>query len=122
LDTLAYLANLVCGATRDYIEMMEYRAVVLWQALAVLHPEMRNHPIFAVSPFNGNAHGFLEFEERQTAAVVAFPSLELGQAARDAQARGDLQTADVLSKALPLLPAWPTALRARSWPARRCAS
>ena len=102
VDTLAYPTNLVCGATRDYIEIMEYRAMVLWQDLAVLHPKMRNHPIFAVSPFNGNAHGFLDFKERQTAAVVAFPSLELGQAARDAQARGDLQTADVLSKALPL--------------------
>lgn len=102
MDTPAYPTNLVCGATRDYIELMEYRALVLWQDLAVLHRKMPNHSIFTVSPFNGNAYGFSDFEEQQAAAVAAFPSLELGQAARDARARGDLQTADVLSKALPL--------------------
>jgi len=97
LDTPDFPSDQVSKATRNYLDLMEYRAKVLWQDLAVLRVDMPQHQIFTVSPFNNNAHGFYDFERRQTEAVNAAPSQVFTEATEAARVRNDHQTAGVLA-------------------------
>ena len=105
MDTPAYPTGSVCKASRHYVDLMDYRAVVLWQDFAVLKAKMPDNRVFAIAPFCDNSSGFFDFVALQSAAVAAFPTETISQAARDAQERGDRHTSEVLSRCVPLFAA-----------------
>ena len=97
--------ELLDAATKDFIELMEYLAEVLWQDNAVIFKIgcMTHDPMFKLSPFNDNSFGFFDFVEELHSRMRSIPSAEVIHAADQAKIRGDTQTASVLEKFLPFL-------------------
>ena len=101
----AFPLELLDSATKDFIELTEYQAEVLWQdnALIFISGYMKQDPMFKLSPFNDNSFGFLDFVEELRSRMRSIPSAEVISAADQAKIRGDAQTASVLEKFLPFL-------------------
>ena len=101
----AFPLELLDTATKDFIELLEYLAEVLWQdnAFIFMRGCMTQDPMFKLSPFNDNSFGFVDFVDELRSRMRSIPSAELISAADQAKIRGDAQTASVIEKILPFL-------------------
>ncbi|KAJ8603432.1 hypothetical protein CTAYLR_003960 [Chrysophaeum taylorii] len=76
-------------ATKQFVEVVEHLAVVLWQDLAVLYGKMKHFHVFSHAPFNDDAYGFLTFRQELLQAMTDQGANQLQRTAEAAQERGD---------------------------------
>jgi len=63
MGTDAFPENDVGKATKNFVGALGHLANVLWQDLAVRHPNMKGHRIFTVSPFADNSFGWITYRD-----------------------------------------------------------
>jgi hypothetical protein len=88
---------------RDFVELMQQLAILLWQDLSFCYEKMKGNAIFQYPPFNDDKFGFMTFVHRQQLACMGAPTAAVMAEAEAAQARGDAETAKVLRAVLPSL-------------------
>jgi len=85
---------------REWIEMLEYLAVVLVQDLAVLYEKMKKHVVFSYEPFSDDTYGFFTYRESLFEAMRNNAATRLQQTAQNAHERGDERCAQFASDVL----------------------
>ena len=96
LDTPAFPTADVDLATRDFFELLDHLAIVIWQDLSVAD-FMSRHVVFTKPPFSDDQFGFLTFRGKVRSAMRDAPSSHVEVAVFEARRDGDLRTARMLT-------------------------